>query len=346
MAERSDKPDTPRPQNVAELAELLRAGRLVAFPTETVYGLGANALDADAVLRIFEAKGRPANIPLIVHIADIDQLSTVTARQPELAMQLAAEFWPGPLTLVLPRAPTIPDAVTAGLDTIGVRVPAHPLAHELLTAAGVPVAAPSANPFTRISPTTAEHVRAQLGDRVDAVLDGGPTDVGIESTVVNVCGERPVLLRPGSITIADLEAVVGPVARATPTADPHAPQPSPGTSERHYAPTARLVEVARDPNGNLRLPTDSFANETWALISFDRDDASGVTASEPAMHRPMPRDAANFGRQLFATLHDLDAAGCTLAFVEQLPPGAEWEAVADRLRRAGLARPGDEGAGR
>ncbi|HEX4932965.1 MAG TPA: L-threonylcarbamoyladenylate synthase, partial [Gemmatimonadaceae bacterium] len=213
---------------IAEGGERLRAGGLVAFPTETVYGLGANALSEAAVRRIYAAKGRPSYNPLIVHIADARALDTVARDIPPVARTLADAFWPGPLTLVLPKRPSIPDAVSAGLDTVGVRVPAHPVARALIARAGVPIAAPSANAFTRVSPTTAAHVVAQLGGEVDLVIDGGRTDVGIESTVVDVSGERPVLLRLGGVSREALERVVGAVDVVGRSAQGDAPRPSPG----------------------------------------------------------------------------------------------------------------------
>ncbi|HVX66855.1 MAG TPA: L-threonylcarbamoyladenylate synthase, partial [Bryobacteraceae bacterium] len=195
-------------------AELIRAGRLVAFPTETVYGLGANALDAGAVARIFAVKARPSTSPLIVHVASLEAARELAAEWPEEAGALGRRYWPGPLTLVLPKKPQIPDIVTAGIGTVGLRVPAHPVALALLQAAGVPIAAPSANRFMGLSPTSAAHVRESLGAGVDLVLDGGPTRVGIESTVLSLVGGTPVLLRPGMIPLEELEAVVGPIAVA------------------------------------------------------------------------------------------------------------------------------------
>src|SRR5215207_179752 len=204
----ADAPDAA----VREAAAVLRAGGLVAFPTETVYGLGAHALDPAAVERIYQAKGRPAYNPLIVHAADAAAARRLAARWPGAAERLAERFWPGPLTLVVPRSPEIPDAVSAGLATVALRVPAHPVAHALLLAAGIPVAAPSANRSTQISPTTAEHVRRGLGERVDLIVDGGPCPVGIESTVLSLAGPVPTVLRPGTISIDDLRPVIGEVA--------------------------------------------------------------------------------------------------------------------------------------
>ena len=232
---------------VMEAARILAAGGLVAFPTETVYGLGADATIGTAVARLYAAKGRPAFNPLIAHVADMAgarALATFDAN----AEKLATAFWPGPLTLVLARRPHVPSAVSAGLDTVGVRAPAHPVAQALLAAARVPIAAPSANRYTRVSPTRAEHVLAQLLDRIDLVIDGGGANVGIESTVLDVSGARPVILRPGSIARSALEAIAGPVDVLTREAAPRgaSPRPAPGMVERHYAPNARLVFVAAE----------------------------------------------------------------------------------------------------
>jgi L-threonylcarbamoyladenylate synthase len=322
----------------AEAAAVLRAGGLVALPTETVYGLAANALDAAAVQRIYAAKGRPSYNPLIVHVTGIDALAGVVADVTPLARRLAAAFWPGPLTLVLPRAAGIPDAVSAGLPTVGVRAPAHPVAQAVLAAAGLPLAAPSANPFTRISPTSAQHVVDALGDRVDLVLDGGACGVGIESTVVDATGERPVLLRPGAIGAAAIERVAGvPLTRAAAVAG-DAARPAPGMIERHYAPRARLYAFGSGDRGRLSsmlAPSGVALDRPVGLIAFD---ARGLVAD---LVLELPREPAGYARGLYAALHDLDRAGCAVAFVEDLPPGSEWEAIADRLRRAGLQSLGE-----
>src|SRR6202521_5768300 len=254
-------PQTADPGEIDHAARLLRAGRLVAFPTETVYGLGANALDAEAVARIYAVKRRPGTSPLIVHVASIEMAQSLVANWPEIADRLARGFWPGPLTLVLPTphagadafarpteqssaAPslwTIPAIVTAGLPTVGLRMPAHPIALALIRAAGVPLAAPSANRFTELSPTTPDHVRLSLGSEVDYILDGGPCSVGIESTVLSLAGRRPILLRPGGISRTELETIVGPVAFAQEAqAGAH---PSPGMHPRHYSPRTPLLLV-------------------------------------------------------------------------------------------------------
>ena len=243
---------------IQRAAELIRAGKLVAFPTETVYGLGANALDAGAVARIFAAKGRPRTSPLIVHVANIDAARALTTTWPDAAQRLAARFWPGPLTLVLPKQPVIPDIVTAGLSTVALRVPAHPLALALIEAAGVPIAAPSANRFTELSPTLAGHVPESLAD---FTLDGGPARVGIESTVLSLAGP-PQLLRPGVLSITELEAVIGPIAPLpASTEGAHA---SPGMHERHYRPRTPLFLL--DPG--QPAPDGRVANGCDSAMSY------------------------------------------------------------------------------
>jgi L-threonylcarbamoyladenylate synthase len=287
-------------------AAILRRGGLVAFPTETVYGLGANALDRGAVERIYAAKGRPSTSPLIVHIAGIEMLDAVVAEWPSAAQELAERFWPGPLTLVLKKNPQVPGEVTAGLNTVGIRMPAHPIASELIRRAGVPVAAPSANRFTGISPTTAEHVRTSLGDRVEMILDGGPTRVGIESTVLSLVEGAPMLLRPGMVSQSAIEAIVGPVAIAGPS-EPRGPHASPGLHEKHYAP--RTPFYILKPG---QLPP----------------------AGRGTILR-MPRDPERYAAALYAELHKADAEGWDWIAVEQPPAAPAWDAIRDRLRRAG-----------
>lgn len=320
---------------IERAAVRLRSGALVAFPTETVYGLGANALDADAVQRIFAAKGRPAHNPVIVHVASADAARNVVSAWPEAAARLAQRFWPGPLTLVLPKAASVPDVVTAGLEKVGVRVPQHPVALELLRAAGVPVAAPSANRSNATSPTTAQHVVASLGDADVLVLDGGPCEVGIESTVVDVGLDRVVLLRPGAISRAQLEHALGSrVELAAGVAD-DAARPAPGMMRRHYAPRARVVRVAHGDDAAMGR----------AIEAALREGRTGVLActTRRAPHRAtdvglevvaMPGDAAAYARDLYAQLHAFDGKGMAVVVVEDVPPGAEWDAVRDRLQRA------------
>jgi len=308
---------------VTHAAELIRAGRLVAFPTETVYGLGANALDAAAVARIFEAKGRPHSSPIICHISSLEMVGEIAAVWPESAQKLAGKFWPGPLTLVLPKTSAVPDLVTAGLPTVGVRMPAHPIALALLTASQVPIAAPSANRFTQVSPTTAEHVRHSLGDRVDYILDGGPCPVGIESTVLTLTEPVPVLLRPGGISRQQIEEVIGPVASAQePQADTaHA---SPGLHPRHYSPRTRLYLVE-----NGKVPGEG----SGAYLQLAHAPHGAVTEVVP-----MPRDAAGYAARLYEVLHFLDVRCLDWIAVDTPPDLPEWEAVQDRLRRAASAK--------
>jgi L-threonylcarbamoyladenylate synthase len=331
MRRLSVDPVAPDPLAIAAAATVLRAGGLVAFPTETVYGLGADALDPVAVRRIFEVKGRPVFNPVIVHVASLEQARRLARHWPADATRLANRFWPGPLTLVVPKDITVPDIVTAGLDAVGIRVPAHPVALALIRAADLPVAAPSANRFTQLSPTTADHVAQALGDRVDLLLDGGPAQVGIESTVVDLTGPRPRLLRPGMISLAALQDVVGPLApnAAEPAGD--APRLSPGQVERHYAPRAPLVVMTRSrilELANRGEAEGADAAATGALVYTD--------LRLPTRWRVvrLPERADGYAHGLYAGLHQLDDAGCDRIMVELPPSGPEWSAVHDRLRRA------------
>lgn len=331
MRRLSVDPLAPDAVAIAAAAAVLRAGGLVAFPTETVYGLGADALDPAAVRRIFEAKGRPAFNPVIVHVASTDHARRLARRWPGHATRLADAFWPGPLTLVVPKDVAVPDIVTAGLDAVGIRVPAHPVALALIRAADLPVAAPSANRFAQLSPTTADHVAAALGDRVDLLLDGGPATVGIESTVVDLTALEPRLLRPGMISVEALEGVIGPLRRdaAEPVGD--APRLSPGQVERHYAPRATLVVLTRaemEALADRRGPDETDGPRYGALVYTD---VSVPTRSRVAR---LPGQADGYARGLYAALHLLDAAECDSILVELPPKEPEWTAVHDRLRRA------------
>jgi L-threonylcarbamoyladenylate synthase len=320
---------SPDSEVLTRAGEILRGGGLVAFPTETVYGLGANALDEKAVAGIFEAKGRPGYNPLIVHVLDEEAARVLTAEWPPAAEVLARAFWPGPLTLVLRKAAIVPDLVTAGLFTVGLRVPAHPLARELLRAAGVPIAAPSANRFTELSPTTAEHVRKGLGDRVDLILDGGPTEVGIESTVIDLAGDQPTLLRPGSISAAEIESHIGPIARAGDQPAESA-RPSPGMLDRHYSPKARLKLYPNDTAERI-LGDRARATETGRRVGVI---LTSPTTSAASLVRRLGDAPDVYARDLYATLHQLDDLGCEEIFVEGLPEQSEWDGVRDRLMRA------------
>ena len=325
--------------SLARAVEVLRAGGLVAFPTETVYGLGANALDADAVRRIFAAKGRPATNPVIIHVATVEQVAAI-ADWSDDAARLAAVFWPGPLTLVLPRRAEVPDVVTAGGPTVAVRIPAHSVALRLLALLGLPVAAPSANRSNHLSPTTAEHVFRDLDGRIDLILDGGPTPGGIESTVVDVTCRPARLLRPGLIDPGAIERIIGPVARLSkPDAQAReteplacasgyesAPLPSPGMLPRHYAPRTPLECVEGD--GLIRARELRAAGLRVALVTRHPhpEDPRILT---------MPTDPAGYAARLYAALHQLDAEGFDRLIVELPPDEDAWLAVRDRLRRAG-----------
>jgi len=294
--------------DLARAAELIRSGRLVAFPTETVYGLGANALDAAAVARIFAAKGRPRESPLIVHVDSVEMARGLVTVWPESADRLAQRYWPGPLTLVLPKQPAIPDIVTAGLPTVGLRMPSHPMALALIRQAGVPIAAPSANPFTQLSPTTAEHVRQSLGSTVDLVLDGGPATVGIESTVLSLAGAEPLLLRPGLIPLPEIESLIGPVRIAGAALEgAHA---SPGMHPKHYRPHTRLLLLSADD------ATPAGRGE-WLRLG-----------------REMPADPAAYAAALYAALHRLDALRLDWIAVQRPPDTPDWAGIVDRLTHA------------
>jgi L-threonylcarbamoyladenylate synthase len=322
-------PGAPDAAAVRDAARLLREGGLVAFPTETVYGLGANALDARAVERIYVAKGRPSFNPLIVHLADVTQVERVARDWPERAAALARAFWPGPLTMVVPKRAGVPDSVTAGLPSVAVRIPSHPVAHAILAAADIPVAAPSANRSTMVSPTTAQHVAKSLGDRVDLIVDGGPTTVGIESTVVDLTTDSPVLLRPGAISPEQLGAVLGvAVPRATAEAGDasDAPRASPGMMERHYAPRARVVLCDAADVADA-IDEEARGGSVGAMVVRAR-------AGTGTLRVQMPADAARYAARLYATLHALDDAGVNAIVIERVPSSADWDAVRDRLQRA------------
>lgn len=322
-------PTTPRPDVVEEAAALIRAGEVVAIPTETVYGLAANATDTAAVARIYEAKGRPAWNPLIVHLADTEGLDDVARDIPDLARTLAARFWPGPLTLVLRRTPAIPDIVTGGRDTVGVRVPAHPVARAIIRAAGRPIAAPSANRFMEVSPTLAAHVIAGLDGRIPLIVDAGPTSVGIESTVLDLTTTPPTLLRPGGVTRDELLPFTGPLADPAPVASDDEVRASPGMVERHYAPRAQLTLFS----SALR---DAVMNEcTEAQARGERVAVVARTFDVPgAPHVRMPADPSGYAGRLYEMLHELDTNAITQAWIELPPVDAAWEGVRDRLTRA------------
>ena len=305
-------------------ASVLKLGGLVALPTETVYGLGANALDARAVARIFAAKERPFFDPLIVHLADASWWPRVVLDFPPVAERLAKQFWPGPLTLVLPKNAAIPDIVTAGMPSVAVRVPDHPLTREVLRLADVPVAAPSANPFGRLSPTTAEHVRQQLGDRVDLILDGGPCRVGVESTILQFHGDEVVCLRPGGVPLEEIECLIGPVGRLTDWDSDEERPAAPGMLASHYAPRTKLIVV-----DEIHVAPPSA--RTGLLVLKPTDRALGYELVEVlSRNGDLIEAASNF----FQALHRLDQAGLDVIHATPFPETGLGLALNDRLKRA------------
>jgi len=317
----------PAPRVIAAAADVICRGGLVAFPTETVYGLGADALSEAAVRRIFAAKGRPAYNPIIAHVGSVDHAHTLVVRWSELADRLAAAFWPGPLTLVLPRAPHVPLSLTAGRHTVAVRMPSHPVALALIHAAERPIAAPSANRFTALSPTTADHVERGLGDHVAMILDGGATHVGIESTVVDLSGDEPVLLRPGTLSRMEIERTLGvPLGEPSPVGHAEEARRSPGMIERHYAPRARVVLVDSSAV-RIAIKIERATHRVGALII--NADASGAASVVQ-----LAADPRGYAQALYASLHTLDEDNCTVIVVERPPQASEWAGVNDRLRRA------------
>jgi L-threonylcarbamoyladenylate synthase len=296
-------------EEINRAAEILRSGGLVVFPTETVYGLGANALDPLAVRKIYELKGRPSASPLIVHVASVEQARELASEWPGEADRLARQYWPGPLTLVVPKKSIVPDEVTAGLPSVGLRMPRHPIALALLKAARVPIAAPSANRFTQLSPTTAQHVRDAFGAQTPFLLDGGPCEVGIESTVIAITKDGLEVLRPGMAFVEEAisnQEITGSAHRA------------PGQHPKHYSPRTRVLLVS-----DGQLPADGRG----AYLFIQKQAAASIV-------RKMPSRADQYATQLYRTLHELDAQGFDWIAVELPPPAPEWAAVRDRLTRA------------
>lgn len=331
---------------ILRAAQILRSGGLVAMPTETVYGLGANALDPAAVARIFDAKQRPAWDPVIVHLAgpveENEMLRTVAAELPEAAKILIRQFWPGPLTLLLPRSAAVPDIVTAGRPLVGVRMPAHPVAFELIREAGVPVAAPSANTFSRTSPTSASHVLEDLDGRIDAVLDAGPALHGVESTVLDPCQSPMVIYRPGAITLEQIQQVAGAVKfyedegqlRAT----PREALPSPGVGLRHYAPKARLILLEGEPQEEICRAAGRFAGQRVGVLL-----PRGMTAPEGTLVYDWGRweHPEELAHRLYAGLRKLDAEGCSVILCPLPVAEGIGAALHDRLRKAAWKTEGE-----
>lgn len=339
-------PVNPQPDAITRAADCLRRGGLVAFPTETVYGLGAYALDRQAVLRLFEAKGRPSHDPLIVHVASVDDIEPLVDEIPSAALRLAKRFWPGPLTLVMRRAAAVPQEVTAGLETVAIRIPSHPVARALLTAAGIPIAAPSANLFSRPSPTRAAHVLEDLDGRIDMIIDGGPTQVGIESTVLDLTRGVPTVLRPGAITVDMLRTLLPTVdlSSVRQTAETATSMPSPGLLPKHYAPRAPLTLYEGDRHAVLeRLVNDArqaIANRKKVGVLVAREDNGALDALRVDLRRVgSARDLPGVAAELYAALRDFDNAGVDLILVRAFPADEGLGvAIQDRLRRAAGGR--------
>ncbi|WP_230686563.1 L-threonylcarbamoyladenylate synthase [Catellatospora vulcania] len=325
---------TVRTDDIEQAVGVLRTGGLVALPTETVYGLGADAQNPAAVARVFQAKGRPPTHPLIVHLGSVEQLADWAEDVTATARRLAEHFWPGPLTLVLRRGRRVPLEVTGGLETVALRVPDHPVARALLSAFGSGIAAPSANRFGSVSPTTADHVRAELGDAVDYVLDGGPCEVGVESTIVGVTGDTVTLLRPGGVTREDLEAVLG-----DPVSVPSvSPVRVPGQHPSHYAPRARVVLVEPDQVVAEAEHAQQQGHQVGVFLP------PGAAASEVKAHAAimLPGSSAAYARGLYGFLRELDQAGCDLIVASLPVEQGLGLAIANRLRRAAGPRPADQ----
>ena len=308
---------------IDEAATLLRAGRLVAFPTETVYGLGADGLNPEAVARIYAAKGRPTTNPVILHVDGVASARALVSHWPHEAKLLVERFWPGPLTLVLPASEAVPAIVRAGGPSVALRCPAHPVALALIRATGRPLAAPSANRSQHLSPTLAEHVASSLGEAVDLILDGGPTAAGLESTILDLSSGQPRILRPGPVTPAEITAIIGPVVLWEGVAPAGEIQPAPGMAERHYAPRARLELVAR--GAGLKASVGRVAYVGLGSLPALPEGVQGIL---------LPLDAELVGTRIYALLHELDDEGFERVVMEQPPEDEAWLALRDRLWRA------------
>ena len=341
---------SPEPDRIRTAAAVLRRGGLVAFPTETVYGLGAHALDADAVARIFAAKGRPSTDPVIVHIAHADQMRVLARHIPDVAWKLAARFWPGPLTLIVEKAALVPDNVTAGRPTVAIRVPSHAVARALLEEAALPIAAPSANRFSRPSPTRAEHVITDLEGRIDVVLDGGPTPIGVESTILDLTVTPPLIRRPGGVSWHEVQSVIADVQTASHMLTSTVAQPSPGQLLRHYAPRAETTLYIGPVEGIERLASDIrtavAAGKRVGVLAPEEDlralaprlaavGGTGRVVTQPCGTR---RDRAAAARDLFVALRTLDARGVDVIFASAPPGDGIDAAILDRLTRAAEGR--------
>ncbi|QPC84737.1 threonylcarbamoyl-AMP synthase [Phototrophicus methaneseepsis] len=333
--------DDPSPETIALASDILRAGGLVAFPTETVYGLGANALDADAISHIFEAKQRPANDPIIVHLAEPDDIGIVASDVPDLVGQLAEAFWPGPLTLIMKKHRDVPGNVTAQRDTVAVRIPNHPIALSLLRASGVPIGAPSANRFSRPSPTRAEHVLADLGGHVDVVLDGGNTDIGVESTILDLTSAIPTLLRPGGIPLEALRDIIPDVQYTPLYIEEDGIAPSPGTLSKHYAPQAQLT-VYDGPREIVlphihRIAEGHLENNDRVGLLLPNGDVSRFE-DLPVSIATLGDDESTTAARLYAALRELDNLNVDIILARAPEEGGLGLAIRDRMTRAAEGR--------
>ncbi len=317
---------------VHRAVELLTAGEVVALPTETVYGLAANALNAEAVAKIYSIKGRPSHNPIIVHIADLPMAKRCVATWPTSAENLANSFWPGPLTMVLPRAKNIPDIVTAGGETVGVRWPAHPFIQAVIRACSFPLAAPSANLSNAISPTSAAHVSKQLDGKLLLIADGGASNVGIESTVIDLSTQQPRVLRPGMIHAESLAAAIGEGVLNESAGGESKTLRSPGMLRKHYSPKAKLLMLEWKSDEELKSRTTHHPSRTHIIAHTHIPSADGFAGVSV-----IPRDAAAFARAIYAELHRCDEAGAEVIVVEALPNQSDWRGIADRLARAAVA---------
>ncbi len=322
------------PQNIIRAAEIIQNGGLVAFPTETVYGLGANALDVNAVAGIFTAKGRPAADPLIVHLTGVEQLPLVARSVTDTGYTLAEKFWPGPLTLILPKQPEVPNLVTSDLDTVAVRVPNHPVALALIREAGLPIAAPSANRFGHTSPTTALHVWHDLHDRIDIILDGGATTIGVESTVLDLSTSPARILRPGGITREMLEAVIGPVTVLGQRKKPEKGLPSPGLLEKHYAPRAEMILFVGDNARDALLAHLTATRLVRRVGVLAADEEAGELEKAGAVVYRLGPDLNSIARHIYAGMRWLDGQGVELILCRDYGESGLGLAIRDRLTRA------------
>lgn len=320
---------TPDSEEIKNASTLLKAGQLVAFPTETVYGLGADASNTDALARLYRVKGRPDTHPVIVHLASVDMLEKWAKTVPDEAYKLAEKLWPGPMTLILKKASHVSDAVSGGQDTVGLRIPSHPVALELLKEFGSGVAAPSANRHGKVSPTSAAHVKEELGDLVAKILDGGPCSVGIESTIIDLSGQERRILRPGMITIEEIEKILGKKkGKAKANQEEVAPR-APGTLSSHYAPSTSLKLFAPSNLGRALATAENLSMKV-AVMSFREP----ITCSVVVTWRQLPDNADEYARVLYSTLRELDEQGADYIIAEEPPQKTAWSGILDRLRRA------------